>query len=301
MIDDRLDSLARRLAGDAPRVARGSLLRRFSAALVGGGVAAAVLAPDASAAKVRCQPGHVACKGRCRNVMIDPDACGRCGHVCSPSQVCRNGHCVNLPCTCLADCPQGTTRCGTTCVDTTTSATNCGSCGTHCTGPMVCVDGACSAPNPVCGNGVLETGEQCDGPALGGATCQSLGFVGGTLACSNVCRFDTSGCVPACSTNADCGASTECVTYTCSTGVCGTSNQPYGTPIAAQTAGDCHQVVCDGAGGTTSAIDNGDPPSSSTCVSWTCINGNPSASYASDGTACVTPGGPGICQSGVCA
>ena len=47
-----------------------------------------------------------------------------------------------------------------------------------------------------CGNGIIEGVEQCDGTDLGGQTCTSLGqgFSGGTLACSNTCQFDTSGC-----------------------------------------------------------------------------------------------------------
>lgn len=36
--------------------------------------------------------------------------------------------------------------------------------------------------------------EQCDGTALGGASCKSLGFPGGTLRCSSVCRYDTAAC-----------------------------------------------------------------------------------------------------------
>jgi hypothetical protein len=48
--------------------------------------------------------------------------------------------------------------------------------------------------NPVCGNGLLESGEECDGADLGGATCESLGFSGGSLACSASCEQDTSGC-----------------------------------------------------------------------------------------------------------
>jgi hypothetical protein len=52
----------------------------------------------------------------------------------------------------------------------------------------------CIAGGPVCGNGIIETGEQCDGGNLGGASCTSLGFTGGTLACSGSCTYDTSGC-----------------------------------------------------------------------------------------------------------
>jgi hypothetical protein len=48
--------------------------------------------------------------------------------------------------------------------------------------------------NPVCGNGVIESGEQCDGSNLGGASCVSLGFSGGTLSCNSNCAFNTSQC-----------------------------------------------------------------------------------------------------------
>ena len=47
--------------------------------------------------------------------------------------------------------------------------------------------------NSVCGNGVVEGGESCDGSNLDGASCQSLGFSGGSLSCSS-CSFNTNGC-----------------------------------------------------------------------------------------------------------
>ncbi len=50
-------------------------------------------------------------------------------------------------------------------------------------------------PQPVCGNGVVEAGEECDGTALAGATCVNLGYAGGALSCSNTCAYDTSLCV----------------------------------------------------------------------------------------------------------
>jgi len=45
----------------------------------------------------------------------------------------------------------------------------------------------------VCGDGVIDPDEDCDGEELGGQTCQGLGFEGGDLACQN-CFFDTSAC-----------------------------------------------------------------------------------------------------------
>jgi hypothetical protein len=48
----------------------------------------------------------------------------------------------------------------------------------------------------VCGNWVVESGEECDLGNLNGQTCQTKGFVGGgQLSCTvGTCVFDTSGC-----------------------------------------------------------------------------------------------------------
>jgi len=46
----------------------------------------------------------------------------------------------------------------------------------------------------VCGDGILERGEQCEGNT-GGRTCKSLGFSSGTLRCGPDCLFDVSDCV----------------------------------------------------------------------------------------------------------
>ncbi len=46
-----------------------------------------------------------------------------------------------------------------------------------------------------CGNGVREGTEECDGADLGQATCESLGYLGGSLGCAPNCSYDTTGCV----------------------------------------------------------------------------------------------------------
>lgn len=51
-----------------------------------------------------------------------------------------------------------------------------------------------SAVVPGCGDGIIGSGEQCDGANLDGATCGSRGFAGGTLSCSSICTFETSAC-----------------------------------------------------------------------------------------------------------
>ena len=45
-----------------------------------------------------------------------------------------------------------------------------------------------------CGDGVLDPGEQCDGPDLQSMACHHWGFDDGLLACTPECRVDTSGC-----------------------------------------------------------------------------------------------------------
>ncbi|MDD5251426.1 MAG: hypothetical protein PHT12_02210 [Patescibacteria group bacterium] len=46
----------------------------------------------------------------------------------------------------------------------------------------------------LCGNNIKETGEQCDGSDLGGASCSSVGFGGGALSCTASCTFNTAAC-----------------------------------------------------------------------------------------------------------
>ena len=53
---------------------------------------------------------------------------------------------------------------------------------------------ACDSDAPVCGNGVREGTESCDGSDLGGQTCQSRGWDAGTLACNSDCTLNESDC-----------------------------------------------------------------------------------------------------------
>lgn len=45
-----------------------------------------------------------------------------------------------------------------------------------------------------CGDEVIGVGEECDSSSLGGASCVSLGFSGGSLSCSSSCAFNTTSC-----------------------------------------------------------------------------------------------------------
>lgn len=46
----------------------------------------------------------------------------------------------------------------------------------------------------VCGNGILEPNEECEGFELRGATCDSLGLSVGLMKCGADCKLDTTGC-----------------------------------------------------------------------------------------------------------
>ena len=47
---------------------------------------------------------------------------------------------------------------------------------------------------PTCGDGVVSGKEECDAPQLGGHTCVTEGFEGGTLKCKADCTLDKTGC-----------------------------------------------------------------------------------------------------------
>ena len=59
---------------------------------------------------------------------------------------------------------------------------------------VACDDGGTKAADPVCGNGVVETGEACDGADFAGMTCESFGQPAGALNCTTQCTMDLSGC-----------------------------------------------------------------------------------------------------------
>lgn len=89
---------------------------------------------------------------------------------------------------------------GATTIDPTTGDPTTGP-ATTTTGPDLTTSGTTDAPNTtsggaaVCGDGMIEGMEQCDGANLNGFTCEALGNAGGTLQCDPVtCTFDTQLC-----------------------------------------------------------------------------------------------------------
>lgn len=64
----------------------------------------------------------------------------------------------------------------------------------HVDAVAACLAGTCPPPPPPCGNGVIDSGEDCDQADLDGETCATQGFANGTLACGAGCSLDTTAC-----------------------------------------------------------------------------------------------------------
>ena len=197
-----LDRIARGLASG--EISRRSALKRLAGAGLGLG---AVVAPAgvAEAMGGGCPPGRKKCGNKC----------------CPKNAKCQNGKCK---------CKPGFKKCGKKCVDTDTSIKHCGDCNRPCDkGPDdICVDGGCTT-GQACGDGAITGAEVCDGDDLGGESCVSQGFIGGTLACSDDClSYDTSGCIPAeCFNPDDCpDPASLCEQATCDGNICGSGPKP---------------------------------------------------------------------------
>ncbi len=142
------------------------------------------------------------------------------------------------------------------------------------------VDGSC-VDSRLCGNAVINPGEQCDGSDVGGADCTSQGFDGGTLSCSDSCRLDTSACYLCGDGSVDFGeecdggnlADTTCGDFGFAQGQLGCDDQCHfdtsdcstcgnGTvePHEACEPGDLNGQTCEGAG-----FDSGQLACSQTC------------------------------------
>jgi len=139
--------------------------------------------------------------------------------------------------------------------------------------------------------GVKSVADNTDLPADDGIQCTGETCVGGSpqhparalnYACTDNGGLycDGAGACVQCNDAIQCpDPGQTCKIAACTDHVCGAGNASYGTPApdGLQTTGDCHLVVCDGSGGTTSIIQNGDVPADdgNQCTGETCNAGNP--------------------------
>jgi len=241
------------------------------------------------------------------------------GTACGTAQVCNaTGSCG---CTAPSDCPGTNNECQTkTCVanacgfnftaaGTMTTAQTVGDCKKNqCNGSGTIVPATDNTDLPVdaneCTSNICTAGVPSNPPTALGTTCT----VGGTVCNGN------SACV-ACNTAANCaGTDTDCHARTCMLNICGVANTAPGTATTAQSAGDCQEVQCNGAGATMSVAKNLDVPvDANQCTDNVCMAGVPSNPNSAAGATCTTGGtvcsGAGTCvacvvgsdcTSGVC-
>ena len=90
----------------------------------------------------------------------------------------------------------------------------------------------------------------------------------------------------------------ECLVAICSNGFCAQNAVAAGTPVGAQTAGDCKTNQCDGAGNVAAENNDADlPVDGDACTLDVCTSGAPSNPPAAVGAACPT----GYCDAaGAC-
>lgn len=136
-------------------------------------------------------------------------ACVATNGFCSITADCCAGTCSGGVCTSGSTCGNNIKEPGETCDGTDLNSQTCPTQG-YASGTLSCA-GNCSSfvtsscvASPICGNGVKEAGEVCDGADLNSKTCPTQGFSSGTLSCAGNCQsFVTSSCVntPVCGNN----------------------------------------------------------------------------------------------------
>lgn len=129
--------------------------------------------------------------------------------------------------------------------------------------------GTTSGPAIVCGDGIIQPGEECEGADLNGQSCESLGFTGGTLACDANCLLDK----------------TQCFTIVCGDGVIEGAEECEGADLNGQS---CESL---GFSGGTLTCDPNCLFDKSQCFSISCgdgvLNGDEECDCGQQGSQCT--------------
>lgn len=150
---------------------------------------------------------------------------------------------------------------------------------------------------------ILDDGNECTNDICTMGTASHPGVPAGAVCSQNGnTHCNGAGACVECLVVADCpGQDTECQARSCVAGTCGITFVASGMPSVMQTAGDCSQVVCDGAGATKTAPDNTDlPADNNACTADTCTAGVPTNPYLAVDSPCNQDGGKVCNGSGGC-
>ena len=214
----------------------------------------------------------------------------------SAPQCSKAEDCVDPGNECVArTCDSG--KCGTTNVaaGTAIAAQTKGDCKvTQCDGAGKTADASDDLDVPTDAN-------PCTDDACTGGVPSNLPAASGT-ACGTALVCDSGGLCVGCVDATTCpGQDNECSKRTCDAGICGTGFTAAGFVVAAQTAGDCQQKQCDGAGAVHTVPDNTDlPVDGNECTSDLCTVGAPSNPPIMAGGVCTTPGNTVCDGAGKC-
>lgn len=186
---------------------------------------------------------------------------------------------------------------------------------------LIMSTGCSAAEEQLCGNGVLDGQEQCDGELFANdLSCESLGYTGGTLGCQDTCHFTVVSCVStvpagsACNCTSDCEGSSDnpgvCVFGVCmnaATGACAEAGTAEGCPENSRCWGleavegglcwpDCDATECAG----ECDADGSCIPSDATSCDGTCSDycGGGSSGGGGSGGPCSPENPTGACPSG---
>ncbi len=174
----------------------------------------------------------------------------------------------------------------------------------------------------VCGNGVREGAEQCDGTDLGAATCLDVGCASGAPLCTPACALDYAPCggCQICDNNGACEPGEDCTSCpndcpagsgaACGNGVCETGNGEScltcPTDCRGKQDGKPSRRFCCGGGGSN-PVTCGDPRCTSS--GFQCTNAPTQPSCCGDGsctgietgfTCALDCGAPPRCGDGAC-